>query len=444
VRDKVKTCFIYLLNCLQTGKLFSESHPTFKEFVGRLYDVIQSILLVKRELILGIVSGELAWEDEIFLDLGKKLGTLVDFLKEERIERIIFQQGLKLEELNAFIAFLCRIKMMDKVDEEEYFALHEIANIRAGRIRSPVKIEDPAEKAKEMMRKYNNSVEGVSNSLNVVIGQGDLDYLDLRFNVLNSMEDFMGKHQELISLISVKEKDPLTFIHLMNVCLLAMFFASKLEFGKDDVLDLGIAALYHDIGKLYISQSILQKKTALAEEEFIQITDHPLLGVKILNRYRETLGILPFVVALEHHLRYDLTGYPKVKYPRKPHTASLMVSICDVYDALALKRTYKKDYPPDKIYELMMQNKGKLFEPLLLDKFFQGIGFWPVGTIVSLSDQSVAVVREINEEDMFRPKVEVVAPENKKELINLAKLKTIQIIEALNPHGKGQEYVAFI
>jgi HD-GYP domain-containing protein (c-di-GMP phosphodiesterase class II) len=444
VRDKVKLCFIYLLNCLQTGKLYSENHPTFNEFVGRLFDAIQSVLLVKKELILGIVSGELAWEDEIFLDLSKKMATLVDFLKEARIERIIFRQGLRFDELSAFISFLCRIKTMEKVDEEEYFSLHDITNIRAGRIRSMVKVEDNEEKAREMMIKYENSVESVSRSINVVLDEKDVDYLDLRFNVLNFMEDFMGKHRELISLISIKEKDPLTFVHLMNVSLLAMFFASKLEFGKDNVLDLGIAALYHDVGKLYISERILQKKTKLEDKEFAQMKDHPLLAVKILDRYKETMGILPTVVALEHHLRYDLTGYPKVAYPRKPHTASLMVSICDVYDALALKRAYKRAYPPNKIYELMMTNKGKLFDPLLLDKFFQGIGLWPVGTIVSLSNESVAVVRELNEEDIFRPKVEIVAPESRKEIINLAKTKTINIIEALDPHENGQEYLHFL
>jgi HD-GYP domain-containing protein (c-di-GMP phosphodiesterase class II) len=444
VRDKVKLCFIYLLNAIQAGKIYTENHPTFSEFVGKLHDAVQAVLLVKKELILGIVSGELAWEDDIFFDVTKKLGTLVDFLKEARIERIIFQQGLRFEELSAFISFLAHIKKMDKVDEQEYFSRHGITNIRAGRIRTLTPVEDPEEKAKEIMRKYENSVGTVSNSINVVLDEKDLNYLDLRFNVLNCMEDFMGKHQELVSLMAVKQKDVLTFVHLMNVALLTMFFASKLEFGKDDVLDLGIAALYHDIGKLYVSTKILQKKTTLAETEFIQMKDHPLLGVKILNNYTETLGILPLVVALEHHVRHDLTGYPKLAYPQKPHVASMMVSICDVYDALALKRTYKKDYPPNKIHDLMMTNKGKIFEPELLDKFFQGIGVWPVGAIVSLSDESVAVVREINEEDAFKPKVEVIAPESKKEMINLAKTKTVYITETMNPKGKGKDYLRYL
>ncbi len=441
MRDKVKLCFIYLLNAIQAGKIYTENHPTFSEFVGKLHDAVQAVLLVKKELILGIISGELAWEDDIFFELSKKLGTLIDFLKEVKVERIIFQQGLRFEELSAFISYLAQIKKMEKVDEQDYFSRHGITNIRAGRIRTLIPAEDSEEKAKEMMRKYENSVETVSNSIKGVVDEKALDYLDLRFNILNGLEDFVGKHQELVSLMSVKEKDVLTFFHLMNVSLLTMFFASKLEFGKDDVLDLGIAALYHDIGKLYVSTQILQKKTALAEKEFVQIRDHPLLGVKILNNYKETLGILPLVVAAEHHVRYDLTGYPKTAYPQKPHVASMIVSICDVYDALALKRTYKKDYPPNRIYDLMMANKGKIFEPELLDKFFQSIGVWPVGAIVTLNDNSVAVVREINEEDAFKPIVEVIEPESNKQTINLAKTKTVWITEALNPKGKGKDYL---
>jgi HD-GYP domain-containing protein (c-di-GMP phosphodiesterase class II) len=444
VRDKVKLCFIYLLNAIQAGKIYTENHPTFNEFIGRLHDAVQGVLLVKKELILGIISGELAWENDIFFDLSKKLGTLVDFLKEVKIERIIFQQGLRFEEVGAFVTFLTHLKKMDKAEEQDYFSRHGITNIRAGRIRTLAPVEDPEEKAKEMMRKYENSVETVSNSINVALDNQDLDYLDLRFNVLNCLEDFMGKHQELVSLMSVKEKDVLTFFHLMNVSLLTMFFASKLEFGKDDVLDMGIAALYHDVGKLYISTRILQKKTALDEHEFVQIRDHPLLGAKILNNYKEALGILPLVVALEHHVRYDLSGYPKLAYPQKPHLASMMVCICDVYDALALKRTYKKDFPPNKIYDLMMTNRGKIFEPELLDKFFQGIGVWPVGAIVSLSDERVAVVREINEEDAFKPVVEVIAPENNKEMINLAKTTAVHITEALNPKEKGKDYLRYL
>ncbi len=258
------------------------------------------------------------------------------------------------------------------------------------------------------------------------------------------MEDFVGRHQELLNLVSVKRRDLVTFVHLLNVTLLSMFFASKLQFAKDDVLDLGIAALYHDVGKLYISLKVIQKESTLSEGEFLQVRNHPLLGARILEGYKDALGILPVVVCYEHHLRHDMNGYPKSPYARKPHPASMMVSICDVYDALALKRSYKKDYPPEKIHEVMMLERGKIFEPQLLDKFFQFMGVWPVGTLVRLDDARIAVVRTANEADIDRPSVQVLAPENAGEVVDLALRPELRILGSLNPQDEGAPYLPLI
>jgi len=444
VRDKIKVCFVTLMNAIQAGKIYSTDHPKFREFLDRLYAILQDILEHRKELTLGIVSGELAWEEEIFFDLTQKLGALIAFLEESRIERIIFSQGLRWEELRQFLVFLTKAKKLGKVEEKEYFSQHGIQNIRAGRLRALARSGDIDQESEELKRKYETSVQAVSQSLNLVLDEEEVDYLDLRFNILNIMEDFIGRHQELLNLVSVKERDIITFVHLLNVALLVMFFSSRLGFAKEDVLDLGIAALYHDIGKLYISRKIIKKKGRLSETEFLQIKDHPLLGVRILEGYKDALGYLPIVVAYEHHLRYDLTGYPRMPFPQKPHLASMMISICDVYDALALKRSYKRDYPPDKIYEVMMMEKGKMFAPELLDKFFQFVGLWPVGTIVALSDGRVGVVRRVNEQDISRPAVEILEPQNEGELVDLTKNGGLSIVEALNPHGKGKKYMALI
>jgi len=442
--NKVKTSFFYLMNAVQAGKLYSEDHPKYIEFIQKLYALLNEILRSKKELVIGIVDSELAWEDHIFFELSHKLRGLITFFEESKIQRIVFQQGLRDDELSSFIAFLTRTKRQDQIDEEEYFSLHGIQNIRAGRIKRMQEIEGERNRSEEVAKQYETSLEAVSNSLNTVLNEEEIDYLDLRFNILSVMENFVGRHQELLNLVSVKQKDLITFVHLLNVSLLSMYFSSTLGFSKDDVLDIGIAALYHDIGKLSISKKILQKKSKLEDSEFARMKDHTLLGTKILLHYKQSLGTLPIVVSFEHHLRYDLQGYPKVAYPQKPHIASLIVSMCDVYDALAQRRTYKKDFPPNEIYELMRKESGKLFDPQLLERFFQAIGVWPVGTLVTLSDKSVAVVREVNEGDILNPTVEILSPKNKKGQVDLTKNKKLTITSALNPLGKGKKYLDLI
>ena len=444
MRDKIKICFIYLMNAIQAGKIYTGDHPKFKEYLNRLYGLVQEILEDRKELVLGIIGGEAAWEDEIFFNLRGKLGLLIDFLEKNGVERIIFQQGLRFEELREFIIFLTRVKRQEKISEQEYFSLHGIQNIRAGKLRTMVKAEGVAAEAEETRARYEGSVRSVSNALNVVLEKEEVDYLDLRFNILGIMEDFVGRHQELLNLVSVKRRDLVTFVHLLNVTLLSMFFASKLQFSKDDVLDLGIAALYHDIGKLYISLKVIAKESRLSEGEFLQVRNHPLLGARILEGYKDALGILPIVVCYEHHLRYDMTGYPKSPYARKPHPASMMVSICDVYDALALKRSYKKDYPPEKIHELMRLERGRIFDPQLLDKFFEFMGVWPIGTLVALNDERVGVVRAVSELDPDRPTVEILAPGGGREMIDLAQKPDMRILRSLNPQGEGAAYLPLI
>jgi putative nucleotidyltransferase with HDIG domain len=442
--DKIKTSLFYFMNAIQAGKLYAEDHPQFQEFSARLFAILDEILSSRTELIIGIVDHELAWEEEIFFELSRNLRGLITFLEESNIQRVVFQKGLREDELHAFIAFLTRTKRLYEIDPDEYFSLHGIQNIRAGRLKSTVEVEGGISRNEVMAQQYESSLESVARSMSQVLNDEEIDYLDLRFNILNVMESFMGRHQELLNLVSVKNRDLVTFVHLLNVSLLSMFVASKLGFGKDDVLDIGIAALYHDIGKLSISLKILQKKGKLEDQEFTRMKDHTLLGTKILYQYKKALGIMPIVCAFEHHLRYDLKGYPKVSYPQKPHIASLIISMCDVYDALAQKRTYKTDYPPDKIYEIMVKERGKLFDPLLLDQFFQFIGVWPVGTLVTLSDKSVAVVREIDEQDLFRPVVEVLSPKKKKRRVNLRDTEELKISKALNPLGAGKKYLEMI
>jgi HD-GYP domain-containing protein (c-di-GMP phosphodiesterase class II) len=221
-----------------------------------------------------------------------------------------------------------------------------------------------------------------------------------------------------------------------------MFVSSKLGYSQEDVLNLGIAGLFHDIGKLAISRRILKKPTKLDEDEFYKMKHHTTQGAEILVKYTDAVGMLPTVVAYEHHLRYDMKGYPRLAHPRKPHTASMIISMCDVYDALAQRRTYKKDFPPKKIYSIMMDGKGTTFDPELIETFFRVLGVWPIGTIVSLSNRRIAIVRQTNEKDIFSPKIEVIHPKKSREVIDLAEEKTkLKITKSLNPFKEGKKYL---
>jgi putative nucleotidyltransferase with HDIG domain len=448
--NNIENTFRDIISAVQIARLYPEWHPQFKKSIDKAYISLQDVLSDKDKLVLGIVGEELAFEKAIFFDLSKTVRQMILYLKERGIERIEFIRGLESEELSKFISFLVMSKDEIKGDSGGYFSSLGIRNIIVGKIKvlaseSDASLEDKMKNSLNYLKVYNSSLDDVTNSVEKVLNAQDLDHLVLRQTIFNVLESLTGRYQDFLNFAAMKRFDVKTFFHILNVSVLSMYFSTKIGFSKDQVLDIGTAALFHDIGKIYISRKIIQKPAKLTDEEFAKIKSHVVVGAEILLKYVDTLGILPVVICFEHHLKYDLTGYPKVSYYRKPHIASLIVAICDVYDALAQRRGYKNDYPPQMIYEIMMKDKGQAFEAQLLDKFFMIVGVWPVGTIVKLTDGSVAVVREENEDDIFSPNVEVIAPSRREELIDLKTLKgTIKIERSLNPFNEGKDYFHLI
>ena len=444
--EKIKTFLIELVSAIQSAKIYSADHPQFKELIGRASRSLDQILEERKELIVGIVDKELVWEEEILFDLSQRLSSLLLYLGERGIERIFFEAPVRTEELSQFVTGLISPRLKTFEDPQEFFIQLGIQNIRASKIKAPTAPSVPRKRPPEDYRgQYETSLQTATQSIESVLEEQKISSLDLGFSMLDIMENFVGKYQELLRLIAIKEKDIVSFSHLLNVAILSMHLSSKMGYSKEEVLSLGNAALFHDIGKIFVSRRILKKKDKLTQDEFSQMRDHSAIGAKILLRYQGSLGTLPALVAFEHHLRYDLQGYPKLAFPYRPHPASFIVSLCDVYDALCQKRTYKTDFPPLKIYEVMTKEKGKLFDPELVDEFFKAMGVWPVGTIVILSDERIAVVREVNDKDIFRPKVEVVFPIDKRELMDLFDQRDkLEIKDYLSPFGEGRKYLDFI
>jgi putative nucleotidyltransferase with HDIG domain len=440
----LENSILHFFALIQIGKLYPRDHPRFCEAIDKAYDSLLRILEGESEIIIGIVDEEVVCGDNIFFSLSQNLQSSIVYLLDRNIERVIIRRALKKEELSNFIFLLANSKEDLRKDPQKFITLKGIKNIRTGTLKDYSKLEKEGEEDWEILRKiYRTSAASFSQFIGDVISGNDIEKLDLKFKILNIMEYFGGRHQELLNLVSIKNKDILTYVHLLNVSILAMQLSDKLGFSRDHIVDIGIAALFHDIGKISISSKIIKKPGKLSPAEFDKIKEHPILGMKILNKYVDNLGLLPAVVAFEHHLRFDLSGYPKLPYTKSPHLASFIVSLCDVYDALAQRRTYKKDFPPNKIYELMKQDKGKLFHPELFDHFFKTIGVWPIGSIVALSDGCIAVVRDVNEHKIFRPKVEVIEPEQKCGIIDLSEKKCrLEISKALNPFAEGKDYLS--
>ena len=447
--EKVETFIKDLMATRDVLRLYSENHPEFLEASKKAFATLQDILNEEHELVIGIVGDEFTYKKEIFFTLSERLRLVIEDFKKKNIERLAFYRGVEQEELNTFVSFLVLPQEEYIGDSDDYLARHGISHISVGKIKtgSPLSLvfSENIIEPQEQIQLYEKSIGIVTESIQNVLDDKVIDYQNLKFAINTVMLNLLDHYQDFLRLGTVKRYDQITFIHLVNVSILSMHFAVTLGFNKNDVLEIGIAALFHDIGKLYISRKLLSKPDKLMPEEFDIMQNHARLGAEIMLEHVDSLGLLPVIVSYEHHVKYNLEGYPKLPSFHTPHVASLIISLCDVYDALRQRRSYKRNYPPEMAYTIMHKARGEAFYPELFDRFFQMIGVWPVGTIVLLNDGRIAIVREQNTSSILHPIVEVVGPEYTKEMINLKEHKEKILIEkSLNPHDEGKEYNKFI
>jgi HD-GYP domain-containing protein (c-di-GMP phosphodiesterase class II) len=163
----------------------------------------------------------------------------------------------------------------------------------------------------------------------------------------------------------------------------------------------------HDIGKIKTPAEILTKPDRLTDAEFTIMKKHPVDGADMLRRRLE-LPPLAAVVAFEHHLRVDSTGYPGGVSRPSLNLATQLCSIADVYDAMRSQRSYQKAFPTDRILSVLQQNDGSRFDQRLVRRFSQLLGIYPVGNLVRLDDGSLAVVVRVHASEPSKPMVRVV------------------------------------
>ncbi len=452
MNTQVKQFLKEFISSVQMNSLYTTHHPIYKKSVQQTFEVLQGILKEVEDVVIGVVGSEFAFERDIFfdisaIDLAKKVFASCE---EKGIEKIAFYSHVTLDELDAFIYFLTSSTNEEmKLDPQRYLTSLGIQNISVSKLMVPFsaadEIEDKVREVLDYLVIYENYLKKSSEYLEVVLNNGQIEQLSLKISMVGIM-DYLSCRKEFIKLASLKKHDSLTYLHAVNTSVLSMYFSSKLGFSKGDVIEIGIAALFHDIGKMYIG-----KEAKSSPEESQRYDDdlsqrHTQLGAEMLLNYVGSIGVLPVVVAFEHHMGFDKQGGKLLPLERyTPHPASLIVSICDVYDAYSVRRNYKYDYPPNLIYDIMMKQKGGFFDPDLLDSFFRIIGVWPIGTLVALSDGRIAVVRKENENEIFYPLVEAIAPADKRELIDLRENKTSLTIErALNPFAEGKTYLHYV
>jgi len=271
------------------------------------------------------------------------------------------------------------------------------------------------EKAKEAAKRtYAQSVTVTKDLINSVrMGKG-ANIKKIKRVVQSIVDQILNEETSLVGLTTIRDYDEYTFTHSVNVCIISVALGRRLGLTKLQLYDLGLAALFHDIGKSRVPLEVLNKSTGLSDDEWRQIASHPWLGVLALFgvRGQQELPYRSMVVAYEHHMKADLTGYPRSIRPRVQSIFSKIVSVADGFDAATSRRAYQTiPLSPADVLKEMRDNPRRGMDPVVVKAFINMLGVYPVGTFVVLDSFELAIVHAANPnaEKMSRPIVRIVS-----------------------------------
>lgn len=280
------------------------------------------------------------------------------------------------------------------------------------------------------------AIEFIKNTMNSFSSESFQYSIEVTSVVNKIVDDILALDDIIVNLMDIKTWDGYTFSHSVNVCILSIITGVKLDICYDELKELGVGALLHDIGKIMIPHEILQKKAALTESEYEIIKKHSLFGYNILKS-------MPHIseesarVALEHHERYDGNGYPNGLRMEEIHIYSRIVAITDMFDALTSDRIYRKKIHTNQAIDYLTVIAAPSLDFRVLCCFAKVIPPFPVGTGIMLNTGEKGIVIQLNENFPTRPIIRIVFDKagSKKIIfdeVNLAKRSDYFIISALN------------
>lgn len=266
----------------------------------------------------------------------------------------------------------------------------------------------------------------------------DTDIKPIKLKINEIINELLQKRDVMVSIIDLKIFDKYTYFHSVNVAVIALIIGISLGYNKERLYELGMGAIVHDIGKVFIPEEILKKPEKLSGTEFEIIKSHPLEGFKYLQKHFD-IPSTSKIIALMHHEKIDGSGYPKKLKDDEIHEYAKIVCIADVYDALTSDRPYRKACTPSHAIEYIMGGSGRLFDSELVTVFTKKIAPYPVGTYVRLSNNQIGIVIENFENCCLRPRLRIVKDSNGKTVepyeINLRddpNMRNLTIIEIYN------------
>jgi len=306
--------------------------------------------------------------------------------------------------------FMFLLAPLEEKNESNYLFINKqlevrrIQNLVVGKLEfliSPEEIASSDEQKRQAKKIYFHSIHLVREMAEGVKNQKMVNIRKAKHLMENTVNSIMQDESTMLSLANIKNYDEYTFNHSVNVAIYAIALGQRIGIPKKLLSHLGMAGIFHDIGKIKIPVEILNKPEKLTPEDWAVIRRHPVFGAETIMRIKEwgELSARMIYGAFDHHLKFDLSGYPKLSRRRNLSLFGKIITLADFYDSLARPRVYRKfPYVSEKILGFMLEHAGKDFDPVLVKVFINMVGVIPLGTLVLLNTQELGIVIKTQED----------------------------------------------
>lgn len=398
---------------IRTAHIHDPGNVAVVTAIDRFIATINPLVTQDSRLTLEIV-GEYFYLNESRVRYSMEYLLNFDFLirefKRRDLGSISINAPLTTEDLQLFVKAFLNASFSDSPYDALLQGIDKVDSLTLGPLKKIVE-EGEFDVRKLVKKTYFNAVSYTKGVINK-IKSGERVNIKKAKRVVESMVDMILEEEELlVGMTAIKDYDEYTYHHSVNVSILSVALGQRLGLSRKALTDLGLVALFHDIGKMEVPPEILNKPTNFSDEEWRIVKKHPFWGVRAILKLKglDATSIRTAIVAFEHHLNYDMSGYPKISRHLELDFYSKIVSLADQYDAMTSSRVYSRvPMAPDKALSIMLERAGSQLDPLIFKFFINMIGVFPIGTLVLLDSKELGLVYGGNTMFQDRPRVLII------------------------------------
>ena len=437
--DEIKQVVQVLAAAIKGLRLYAVDHPATNKQVEALQNGLFSLLHHKKKIKMGILEGTLFVEDHLFMQEFPAAIELAKLLESRELLGIEFTAGLSAGEIQTLL-YLIHSSETKGQDFADSLVSQGVKRIRA----VAAEDDDDDQQPRKVYRKALKVVDQIFHDVRM----GEIPSSVEAIKVVKSMAQLtINEPHAMLALSMLKDYDNYTFTHSVNVSVISLAVGRACNVTDEQLKTLGLGGLLHDLGKLRVDVNIITKPGRLTEEEFEAIKEHPGFGANIIQEMEEVTPEIMQIV-LGHHLRYDRSGYPADRAGEIVSPLVEMAAIADAYDAMTTLRSYQRPFTPRKAINRLKEIAGSFLHPGYVGLFIDSLGAYPVGSLVRLDNNVIALVTKVDTRDTSLVDLKVLFSTAGKLLeepymLELRPNQPRRIVAEVDPHTKGLDVTDF-